>query len=286
VSSSDIDADGDASPREGAKDADAATPAADGSVDTPPGRGAAAIRAFAFNAPGDGSGAPPAQPSQRNASASRESDAFEEDQQAVAGEADEAAGGVRDTATAQGFSPHGGQGRARHGLGPDGAQERESGARPAAPALPPGLAATRSPEGTLPAAFELRSPEAGAAMTPQERSENVARLVQSMRVFTRDGVSEATVHLRPDHLGPVRIVIRVEGKSVVATVHAESASVREWLESQEGALRAGLSEQGLDLDRLVVHRDPRHQHREPPPDPPRLRPRRDTSTEERFVVSA
>jgi flagellar hook-length control protein FliK len=107
-----------------------------------------------------------------------------------------------------------------------------------------------------------------------------------MRVFTRDGVSEATVYLRPDHLGPVRIVIRVEGKSVVATVHAESASVREWLESQEGALRAGLSEQGLDLDRLVVHRDPRHQHREPPPDPPRLRPRRDTSTEERFVVSA
>lgn len=116
---------------------------------------------------------------------------------------------------------------------------------------------------------------------------NVDRMVQTMRVMLKDGVSEATVRLHPEHLGDVRIDIRVQGKSVVATVHAESAVVREWLQLHEDALRSGLSQQGLTLDRLVVQRDARRERRDQPAeDFRRARTRREPGPQARFDVSA
>ena len=108
-----------------------------------------------------------------------------------------------------------------------------------------------------------------------------------MRVQMKEGVSEATVHLRPEHLGEVSIAIRVDGKSVSAVIHAESAGVREWIQAQENTLRSGLSEQGLHLDRLLVQRDPRHDRREQArPEQRRARVKRGPETPERFEVSA
>ena len=117
--------------------------------------------------------------------------------------------------------------------------------------------------------------------------ENSERLVQAMRVMVKDGVSEATVRLRPDHLGEVRIEVRVEGKSVTATVNAESPAVREWLRLNEDTLRSGLSQQGLTLDRLLVQRDPRQERREQPKQGlPRSRSGREREPQPRFEVSA
>ena len=128
---------------------------------------------------------------------------------------------------------------------------------------------------------------AGSPMTYQQNADNILRLVQSMQVLVRNGTSEATIRLRPEHLGDVSIAIRVEGRSVAATIRAESAGVREWIQSQEDALRTGLAQQGLSLDRLVVQRDPRHdrQAEEPPPESKRHRARKDTDAGERFEVT-
>jgi hypothetical protein len=83
------------------------------------------------------------------------------------------------------------------------------------------------------------------------------QLIQAIRVQVRGGVSEATVTLRPEHLGDVTISLRVEGSTVSATVQAEMAAVRHWIESHESMLRDDLSRAGLDLGQLVVRPDDR-----------------------------
>jgi flagellar hook-length control protein FliK len=111
-----------------------------------------------------------------------------------------------------------------------------------------------------PAPIEMRSPAAAAAaghaldhapMTIPER-DVIAQLVQSLRVQFRDGIGEAVLKLKPEHLGSVQISLRVENGAIKATVQAEAPAVRQWLESHQDTLRTGLAEQGLRLDRFVV----------------------------------
>src|SRR6185436_8443619 len=106
-------------------------------------------------------------------------------------------------------------------------------------------------------------PQASSAATVPD-PQNVGRLIESMRVQMRDGVQEATVRLKPEHMGEVTISIRVERGAVSAVVHAETPAVQHWLEAQEEKLRHGLSEQGLHLERFYVHRDGSQQQREQP----------------------
>jgi hypothetical protein len=163
---------------------------------------------------------------------------------------------------------------------PTGAERAAGDVQPrAGAALPP------IPDGAM------RAVASGAAASPRpagpdsHRAENIDRLVQTVRVQVRNGISEATVRLRPEHLGEVTIAIRVDGRAVSAIVHAESADVREWLQAQESTLRGSLVEHGLHLDRLYVHRDGRHDRQErPPSEGRRLRVRQQTQQEPRFEV--
>jgi flagellar hook-length control protein FliK len=82
----------------------------------------------------------------------------------------------------------------------------------------------------------------------------IAQLVQSLRVQFRDGIGEAVVKLKPEHLGSVQVSLKIENGAIKATVQAEVAAVRQWLESQQDTLRTGLLEQGLRLERFVVER--------------------------------
>jgi flagellar hook-length control protein FliK len=145
-----------------------------------------------------------------------------------------------------------------------------------------------SPDGTLRIASLLSAPLSLASL-PQEASRaNIESMVQTMRVMVRDTVSEATVHLHPEHLGEVTIQVRVDGKNVSAIVNAESAGVREWMQGQESTIRNGLSEHGLQLDRLVVQRDGRQDRRQqgqPQQGPRRRRGRDDADAQQTFEVS-
>jgi flagellar hook-length control protein FliK len=121
-------------------------------------------------------------------------------------------------------------------------------------------------------------------LTPGQDVENVTRLVESMRVQVRQGVQEASVRLNPEHLGEVTISIRVERGAVSAVVHAETPAVQQWLESQEEKLRSGLADQGLNLERFVVHRDRQQERRDQRYQaPPQYRPRREDGP--RFEVT-
>ena len=75
----------------------------------------------------------------------------------------------------------------------------------------------------------------------------------------RDGIGEAVLKLKPEHLGSVSISLKVENGSIKASVQAEMPAVRQWLESQQDTLRSALAEHGLSLDRFDVEPDAQRQ---------------------------
>jgi flagellar hook-length control protein FliK len=145
------------------------------------------------------------------------------------------------------------------------------------------------PHATAPAPITAPVAVAAPASTPHVDAENVQNLVQAMRVTAKAGGWEATVRLKPEHLGEVTIALRVEGNSVSAVVQAESAGVRQWLMDQEQAVRSGLSEHGLQLDRFAVSRDGQrreageHAH-EQQQQQRRRAPRQAQGSEQRFEI--
>jgi len=124
---------------------------------------------------------------------------------------------------------------------------------------------------------------------PTLPAENVERLVQTMHVNVKSGVMEATVRLRPEYLGEVTIQLRVDGASVSAVIQTEASGVRQWLESQEQAIRNGLAAHGLDLERLLINPDGERQQQprnEADTNQSRRRPyRRHQQSTERFEIT-
>lgn len=78
------------------------------------------------------------------------------------------------------------------------------------------------------------------------------QIVQSLRVRWTGGATEARVQLRPEYLGELTVAIKVEAGAVVASMRAESAEVRRWIETNTATLREALAEHGLRLDRLEI----------------------------------
>ena len=95
--------------------------------------------------------------------------------------------------------------------------------------------------------------EAAALSTPAP--DTAERIFQSMKFQMGRGGGDAVVHLRPEHLGPVSITLRVENGAVSAVISAEHPGVAEWLQSNQQSLREGLEASGLQLERFVVQRD-------------------------------
>jgi flagellar hook-length control protein FliK len=99
-----------------------------------------------------------------------------------------------------------------------------------------------------------------AVATADAASAVVDQVVKSMRVQWKNGVGEARIQLRPEHLGPVDISIKVDGGSITAVVRAESSQVQEWILSHQQSLRQQLEAAGLRLDALVVSPDAERRH--------------------------
>jgi len=116
----------------------------------------------------------------------------------------------------------------------------------AAPGVPEGVRFTVNVAAGS-AAYVSAAPRQEEAVLPQ--------IVQSIRLQTAQGSSEARVQLKPEHLGALNITLKVDQGQVTATIQASVAAVRQWIESHESSLRDALSEQGLQLARLVVQPD-------------------------------
>jgi hypothetical protein len=133
---------------------------------------------------------------------------------------------------------------------------------------------------TQPAAEALDVPRAPVA------PDTADSIVQSMRLQYQRGGGEAVVHIKPEHLGPVSVSLRVENGVVSAVVHAGSGEVAEWLKANEQVLRDGLASSGLHLERFAVRRDGHPPDRRPwrPPEPPDRR-RRGLQPESTFEIT-
>jgi hypothetical protein len=100
------------------------------------------------------------------------------------------------------------------------------------------------------------------------------QIVQSLRMQFRDGIGEAVLKLKPEHLGSVSISLKVENGGLKANVQAEMPAVRQWLESQQDTLRNALADHGLRLDQFEVEPDSQRQsHPDQTPDEPTPRRR-------------
>lgn len=123
---------------------------------------------------------------------------------------------------------------------------------------------------------------------PAEAQAAFDQVVKSLRMQWKQGLGEARILLRPEHLGPVDVSIRVAAGSVTAVVRAESAQVQEWLVAHQHSLRQQLEAAGLRLDDLVVTRDGerRRQSQEGHESPRRPRPRRHDPSAPTFSLLA
>jgi flagellar hook-length control protein FliK len=101
--------------------------------------------------------------------------------------------------------------------------------------------------------FEVAAP-APAPGSPLP-AETTSSIIQSLRMQYQAGGGDAIVHIKPEHLGPVSVSLRVENGVVSAVVTAENPAVAEWLKANEHMLRDGLSSSGLHLERFAVRRD-------------------------------
>jgi len=117
---------------------------------------------------------------------------------------------------------------------------------------------------TIQAASAAAAP-AATSLLPGEH-DVTSQLVQSLRMQFRDGIGEAVLKLKPEHLGSVSISLKVENGGLKANVQAEMPAVRQWLESQQDTLRSALADHGLRLDRFEVEPDGQQQAQ---PDDPR-----------------
>ncbi len=163
-----------------------------------------------------------------------------------------------------------------------------AGAHAQAAASPPSIAAGGT--APMPGLSSADAPATLASMTggpdplpgAAGRADVTNQLVQAIRLQWRDGLGDARLTLQPEYLGEVTISLRVDQQNVSAHISAASPDVRQWLTSSESLLRAGLADQGLTLDRLVVSdrspesdpdRDRGQKRPQPGFEPPRRRPR-------------
>jgi flagellar hook-length control protein FliK len=100
--------------------------------------------------------------------------------------------------------------------------------------------------------FDAASMASPAIDEPAMDADLPEQIVQSIRLQALDLGGEARVRLRPAYLGEVVVSVKVEAGAVTATLQADTAAVRRWIETHETSLRIGLADQGLHLDRLIV----------------------------------
>jgi flagellar hook-length control protein FliK len=121
---------------------------------------------------------------------------------------------------------------------------------------------------------------------PAEAQVVVPQIVKAIRLQWKQGLGEARIRLEPEHLGEVRVSLRVQAGAVTAVVTAENPTVQAWIETRQQELKNALGEQGLRLQRFEVVVDPegRRQSREAPPDAAPRRQRRNSSGVREFEV--
>jgi flagellar hook-length control protein FliK len=137
----------------------------------------------------------------------------------------------------------------------DQTQQRPAAPTPSSQAHEVVAAAGAAPDGVRFSMNVAAGSAAYASAAPRGEEAVLPQIVQHIRMHVTQGSSEARMQLKPEHLGALNITLKVEQGQVTATIQADVAAVRQFIESHESSLRQALSEQGLQLAKLVVNPD-------------------------------
>lgn len=96
---------------------------------------------------------------------------------------------------------------------------------------------------------ELMTPKPPTA--PQE-PDFLTQLVERIRMQVQSGESILKIQLKPSSLGRIEIKAETSGNGVLATIVAESPTVKSYLENNLHILQQGFEDQGLKIERIQV----------------------------------
>ncbi len=108
------------------------------------------------------------------------------------------------------------------------------------------VSATALNPGTAP----IEAPE--APVISQETRQIMNQVLDYVRINAAPGLSEMEMHLHPESLGNVRILLAAKGGIVTAQFRAESETVKAALEAQIVQLRETLDEKGVKVEAIEV----------------------------------
>ena len=77
-------------------------------------------------------------------------------------------------------------------------------------------------------------------------------VVSKLDIVNQKGFSEATISLRPEHLGKLDVQITLQNGQLVARFMTEHVMAKDMLEQQMMQLRSSLQSQGIQVERLEV----------------------------------
>ncbi len=137
-----------------------------------------------------------------------------------------------------------------------GAYEAAGDARSPSSGAGDGLAmptASQTP-GLAPETGPSEAPVAESAFSglSQKDPDVVDQVLRHARVALRPGRSELSVHLEPPSLGKVDVHLVLDGHGLTVHLGAETHRAKDLLEANLAGLRAGLAEQGVRVERVVV----------------------------------
>ena len=80
----------------------------------------------------------------------------------------------------------------------------------------------------------------------------IDQIVRKASIQLRNGHNEASIELKPEYLGHIRMQVSTENHQVTVRILAELPFVKEMIENNLHQLKTDLQQQGLDVDKLEV----------------------------------
>ena len=132
------------------------------------------------------------------------------------------------------------------------------------------------------------------AFMDQPNEDTATQIVHAIKLQWSRGIGEAHIRLEPQQFGGLTVSLKVEDGEVIARLQSDTPVIREWLQSNQAALRQSLADQHLTLGRLEVtepsdetrHDDRRERPAEERPSRPAPRRSRRDGAGETFEIVA
>jgi flagellar hook-length control protein FliK len=100
--------------------------------------------------------------------------------------------------------------------------------------------------------FQFEEATGARTSRSMEKNELFSQIVEHGKLMVNNGHNEMELHLKPDHLGRLKLQISLENQIVTARFVAESEQVKQIIESGLTDLKRALQDNGIQADYLIV----------------------------------